>query len=204
MDNIDWNNIDRELTRCHPALMKVWNRYREQMHRRGFETGDFLNELALTVLENRDQFRGTTRPDFCKWSQKILDRKIHTVLRRFHPDTIDSAHNLVDRRQGRPSVVFQEECRRKAIILAFDSLPEPERTLFELKHMSRPKLSIKEVGERLRIEHIDLWEIHQRSWIPEEPKLRRSCEQSREAFEEAAMVCYRVLEGIWTSDDPIE
>ncbi len=66
MDHIDWGNIEEELKRCHPALMKVWNDYRDQMHRHGFNTSVVLKDLSAKVWEKRDRYDGTTRGEFLR------------------------------------------------------------------------------------------------------------------------------------------
>ncbi len=75
-----------------PALMKVWDRYRDQMHRRGFEAVDVLQELALRVFNKRDQFRGTTRPSCSRWTKNNA-KGVRSESGRFR-DALENSPNL--------------------------------------------------------------------------------------------------------------
>ena len=147
MDEINWDDLDEELKKCHPALMKVWNRYRDQMHRRRFETVDVLQELSLRAFKNRDQFRGTTRASFCKWSLVILQRLIVEELRqrRHEYQHFSSDIDPMDPAQQRPSEKFQDDVRYATYQMARENLAEHDRVLIELRFEIRAQ---REGGRR--------------------------------------------------------
>jgi RNA polymerase sigma factor (sigma-70 family) len=202
VDEINWDDLDKELEKCHPALMNVWNRYRDQMHRRGFETVDVLQDLALKVYKKRDQFRGARPRSFCEWSRVILRGLIVEELRRRRHghQHLDSDMDAVNPAQQRPSEEFQDDVRYAAYNLARANLPEHELALIDLMsefkpEKSKPGLSMREVGERLRKGYPQLWQIHYSEWYPEEPKLRKACERARKALDKSFTECHRLLEG---------
>jgi RNA polymerase sigma factor (sigma-70 family) len=192
VDDFDWENLDEELHKCHKALMKVWNLYRDQMHRRGFDTVDVFQELALKVLANRERFRGTTQGEFCAWSRQIVRNFILAELRRRRGAQMDPDLDPVDTDQQRPSSAFQDEIRHAVYELASASLPEHERVLIELRFESGH--SVREVGERLRNDYDQLWQIHRASWSPEHA-LKQACERAKEAINRSAVEIHRLLEG---------
>ncbi len=66
--------------------MKVWNKYRDQMHQRGYVTMGATQEVCVRVLTKRSQFRGHTRAEFCAWSRQILRYWILEKLRVALPE----------------------------------------------------------------------------------------------------------------------
>jgi RNA polymerase sigma factor (sigma-70 family) len=192
MFEINRDNVFNLLELCHPALMKAWNKYRQQMYARGFETADAKNEVAVKVLDKRDTFRGSTQAQFCAWSKQILVRWILAELRRKRPGQIDSGHDTADSGQERPSQAFQDELRYAVYLLARAKLPEHERNLIELRY--EQDLSVRKVGEALRKDYPLLWQIHQAEW-DSEAKLGQGCEKAKQHFNEMAAEVHRQLEG---------
>ena len=50
----DRERLPNLLEECHGPLMAVWNRYREQMYRRGYETQDAVNRFQFPNVEHKD------------------------------------------------------------------------------------------------------------------------------------------------------
>ncbi len=91
------------LARCHDALMKVWNRYREGIHRRGINTSDALLDLTAIVVKNIGSFRDETVGQFCAWSRTIFRRWILTQLRLKIAPNLPSSFDLIDAMSSRPT-----------------------------------------------------------------------------------------------------
>src|SRR4051812_15552880 len=101
-------NVLEILERCHGSHMRIWNRCRQQMHRRGFETADATQEVATRVWDNRADFKGSTLAEFCAWSGQILLNWMYAEQRRCRPDPMGSSPLPVDPKQKSPSLDFQE------------------------------------------------------------------------------------------------
>ena len=192
MFEITRENVPELLERCHGALMRIWNRCRDQMRRRGFETTEAIQEVAARVWENRADFRGTTVEEFCAWSGQILLHWMYAEQRRCRPDQMGSALLPVDPKQKRPSVDFQELLRWEAYQQARKELPDHERELIALRY--EQQLSLREVGEQLEKDHPDLWQIHQAAW-GSPYKLDKACQAAEQHLNKLARAIHRELEG---------
>jgi RNA polymerase sigma factor (sigma-70 family) len=191
MFEINKDNLLTHLELCHGALMRIWNQYRDQMNRRGYETADATQEVTTRVYAKSAEFKGKTLDEFCGWSKKILTRWILGELRRTRAMQMDGDHDASDSGQPRPSEVFQSEIRFAAYRLARAALPELERILIEFKY--EQKLKVEEVFELLQRDYPILWETHQANWNSSD-MLKTACQAAKQHLNDIAKEIHQQLE----------
>jgi hypothetical protein len=77
--------IGQLILACHGPLMKVWNRFRDQMYDREIMTDAALNDVESLICEKISTFNGTSVGEFCKWSRTIFCNMILQRLRGNRP-----------------------------------------------------------------------------------------------------------------------
>jgi hypothetical protein len=199
-EEFKWENLVAVLQTCHRRWMAVWNKYREQIVRRGIKTEDAVHSLVQRCSERREQFTGTTVDHFCRWSSRVLNNWILDELRRHRADSFPSEFDPADSGQPRPSVAALNAQVQLTIAAARARLTDVECALFDALCDHPPKEGVvkpKPLPQRVRA-YLD---THRPALRPANPEwevnatLVAACDAAWAAFDAHARAVYDELEG---------
>jgi hypothetical protein len=194
MFEITRENVHELVERCHGAIMAQWNKLRDRMHLLGYDTQDAKQEVAKRVWENKDNFRGATQNEFCRWSAAIVYHWMVAELRKKRPEQMPSGPEPVHPKQHRPSQEYRQILRWMSYYKAREALPGHELALIGLRYEQDPELSLNRIRARLQREYAELWQRHQGEWGSDE-KLKDACTTALQHLNELAHAFNRELEG---------
>ncbi len=199
MEPFDWTRLPEHLEQCHGALMVVWNRYREEMTRRGFNTEEVVNSLEARCWERRAQFDGTTVEVFCGWSRIILTNWIKNELDRRRAGQFPTSFDAGDSAQPRPSQDYDSFQMRLVGEAARSRLTDDQIAMFDALNdhpvkdgVIRPKPIPNRVRTYLDTHHPGLRQTHP-EW-EENATLAAACNEAWDAFDKHAREIYHDLE----------
>lgn len=159
----DRESLDRLLERHLPWIRdRVHHRLGDLLRRRG-ETGDYVQEAMVEVLNYTPRFRVSNEAQFRALLARIIENTLrdqhewYTARRRdiardrpFKPDTVLDLDGDLERTPKTPSNVVDQEEREAWVRLGIELLEPRDREVIVLRQWE--SLSFPEIGTRLGLD----------------------------------------------------